>query len=157
MHQTCQTALADCFANELLTLVFIAALPDPSNDSSPLFIRQSPHNVSQVCRRWRHIALSSPQLWAGVNFDLRIYDEFAKAAKAALAIPVLIGRSGDYPLHLRIIALCDNYALQGRKTLRGSPTAQDWKNLAGGILRPLLAEQHRWRCRSSGTLAGRIR
>jgi hypothetical protein len=147
MSQSHQTISIDCLANELLTFVFVATLPpiDLSNESSPLSTCQAPLNVSQVCRRWRHVALSSPQLWARISFDLRIYDEFAKAAKAALAIPILIERSERYPLDIRVIARCGNYTWQEHKSLRGEPSAQDWTALARDIFKPLIAERYRWR------------
>jgi hypothetical protein len=68
-------------ADELLLLV--AALPviNSNDQKSPLSVRQSPFNVSQVCRKMRLVALSSPQLWSRVNYDIRMYDEFKQAAR----------------------------------------------------------------------------
>ena len=143
MSDTCQPTSIHCLANEILSLVFVAALPRlySTNESSPLSETQTPLNVSQVCHRWRQIAMSSPQLWSSVNFDLRIYDEFEVATRATSAVATLIQRSGDYPLYIRVIL-----RFGGRENpIRGSPKQQDWAVLASRILKPLIQERHRWR------------
>ncbi|KAJ7720030.1 hypothetical protein B0H16DRAFT_1224947, partial [Mycena metata] len=46
---------------ELISEIFIACLPDngrvqPSRHTAPL-------SLARICRHWREIALSTPQLW----------------------------------------------------------------------------------------------
>ncbi|KAJ6457026.1 hypothetical protein C8R47DRAFT_915790, partial [Mycena vitilis] len=55
-------------APEIISRIFLACLPDhgrvrPSVNKPPLVL-------AQICRQWREIALSLPELWASV--DLRL-------------------------------------------------------------------------------------
>ncbi|KAJ7025943.1 hypothetical protein C8F04DRAFT_1009438 [Mycena alexandri] len=54
---------------ELVSEIFLACLPDngrvqPSRHAAPL-------SLSQICRHWREIALSTPQLWSSVDFTFQ--------------------------------------------------------------------------------------
>ncbi|KAJ7091884.1 hypothetical protein B0H15DRAFT_834388 [Mycena belliarum] len=47
---------------ELWDLIFQECVPHPAEPS----LRDAPVNLSQVCRRWRNIALSNPALWSTI-------------------------------------------------------------------------------------------
>ena len=128
--------------NELLALVFIAALPDlrSAEDSRPLSIRQAPLNVASVCSRWRKISLSTPQLWTQIFFDLSMYAEFKTASTVASAVAVFVERSVRRPLDISVIAI-----RQYNDPIGGTVTKQDWTALARSIARPLVASHYRWR------------
>ncbi|KAJ7776602.1 hypothetical protein DFH07DRAFT_693797, partial [Mycena maculata] len=57
---------------ELITEIFVHCLPTPASATGacffrPHFVRPSvkdaPLLLCQICRRWRAIALTTPQLW----------------------------------------------------------------------------------------------
>ncbi|KAJ6592314.1 hypothetical protein DFH09DRAFT_1358042 [Mycena vulgaris] len=80
---------------ELLSLIFTLARR-PSGDPAPW-------TVSQVCRRWREIAIYQPSFWASVVLDLgtdRIVTPFRLEAH--------LQRSGNLPLKVSIISRFKN-------------------------------------------------
>ncbi|KAJ7161071.1 hypothetical protein C8R46DRAFT_1223397 [Mycena filopes] len=56
--------------NEIVSEIFIQFLP-PYPECPPWGnILRSPTLLTQICKKWRDIALSTPQLWRAVNFEL---------------------------------------------------------------------------------------
>jgi hypothetical protein len=58
--------------NDILSLIFLASLPRNSHFQKltklsgihPALV------LSHVCRRWRHMSLSTPSLWSVINIDI---------------------------------------------------------------------------------------
>lgn len=78
-------------AELLIDIMVLAANPDstlPPKLSVPVVL-------TQVCQRWRQIAESTPELWAGISFN--------DAKWATHWIPVFLERSKDYPLEVEVI------------------------------------------------------
>ncbi|KAJ7141353.1 hypothetical protein C8R44DRAFT_245108 [Mycena epipterygia] len=55
--------VATCLPVELWHLIFAECVPEPGEPN----LVHAPLNVSQVCRRWRTIALSNPVLWTALT------------------------------------------------------------------------------------------
>nr|GAT57132.1 predicted protein [Mycena chlorophos] len=52
---------------ELLSEIFIHCLPAAGVDSSSTNDTQAPLLLTQVCKTWKRVALSTPQLWTALN------------------------------------------------------------------------------------------
>lgn len=129
------------FPEELLSQVFVAALHvvQCAYDIPPVSIRQAPMNLSHTCRRWRDMALSIPQLWAQIYFDINNHESFAAALSIASSVSSFVERSGNSTLSIKMIL----HLLQ-RSTIKDA-TNNDWIILAKATARPILEVQHRWR------------
>src|SRR6266550_401456 len=86
--------------NELLSRIFVLC------SDSPLLVLSSrvedPHqHISQVCSRWRQVALSTRALWSNIyvgKFDA----EHPYYAHSLRLYRTWVGRAGDYPLTVSI-------------------------------------------------------
>ncbi|KAJ7321914.1 hypothetical protein DFH08DRAFT_888911 [Mycena albidolilacea] len=79
--------------NEITSEIFIHSLP-LYPICPPLFGILSPTSLTQICRRWRAIALATPALWRAIEFSaysprLPTYDAW-------------LGLSGSFPLSIRV-------------------------------------------------------
>ncbi|KIK70918.1 hypothetical protein GYMLUDRAFT_302857 [Collybiopsis luxurians FD-317 M1] len=85
----------DLLPNEMLLSIFALSLRDeqlyeePSNLSPAI---PFPWIVSAVCRRWRNIACSSPELWASINLS----EDYL------CFLPLFIERSGQQPIDVTL-------------------------------------------------------
>ncbi|KII92014.1 hypothetical protein PLICRDRAFT_104006, partial [Plicaturopsis crispa FD-325 SS-3] len=59
-------SLARALPPELLSEIFVHCLPE---DTTPN-VRRAPLLLGRVCRRWRAISLSTPQLWSSISITL---------------------------------------------------------------------------------------
>ncbi|KAJ3989125.1 hypothetical protein F5890DRAFT_134963 [Lentinula detonsa] len=103
----------DSLPSELLLIIFEHTLPlekdpleDPDNADavSPTWpdifdLKNGPWVLGQVCRRWRSIALSIPQLWS--TFYVRLP---RRKDSAVDVLQAWLGRSGNCPLQFQITA-----------------------------------------------------
>ncbi|KAJ7187330.1 hypothetical protein C8R46DRAFT_1059491 [Mycena filopes] len=55
--------------NEIVSEIFIRVLP-PYPECPPWKGSLSPSLLTQICRKWREIALSTPELWRAMAFIL---------------------------------------------------------------------------------------
>ncbi|KAF8922621.1 hypothetical protein CPB85DRAFT_1450559 [Mucidula mucida] len=78
--------------NEILIAIFKAGLQNPTSNAPFLLA------LSQVCSRWRHVALASPELWTLVQINSTHQLEISKA---------FLERSRLCPIHVRITASYD--------------------------------------------------
>ncbi|KAJ7031752.1 hypothetical protein C8F04DRAFT_1041193 [Mycena alexandri] len=55
--------------NEIVVEIFVHFLPIYP-ETPPMIGRSSPNLLGQICRKWREIALSTPELWRGFTLSL---------------------------------------------------------------------------------------
>ncbi|KAJ7772208.1 hypothetical protein B0H16DRAFT_1880924 [Mycena metata] len=55
--------------NEIISEIFLHTIPLDLRDQTPS-VTQGPLLATQICRKWRHIALSSPRLWSSIALEL---------------------------------------------------------------------------------------
>ncbi|KAJ7659273.1 hypothetical protein DFH06DRAFT_438919 [Mycena polygramma] len=81
--------------NEITSEIFIHFLPIYPL-CPPLVGSGSPNLLTQICQRWRDIALVTPELWRAISF-------FSRHAHLGLErIYLWLGRSGCCPLSIRV-------------------------------------------------------
>ncbi|KAJ7709471.1 hypothetical protein B0H17DRAFT_970277, partial [Mycena rosella] len=80
---------------EITSEVFYQCLPAPHhwNSADP---GKAPMLLSHVCRAWREIALSTPALWAEVEFGL------VRGRRRAHVLETWLSRAGSIPLSIRL-------------------------------------------------------
>ncbi|KAK7014288.1 F-box domain-containing protein [Favolaschia claudopus] len=83
--------------NELIGEIFLCFLP-PYPQPPPLVGRLSPTCLTQVCRRWRDISLTTPALWRGIALT-GVRRNWEVAASLA---GLWMQRSGNCPLSIHI-------------------------------------------------------
>ncbi|KAJ7641130.1 hypothetical protein FB45DRAFT_1053724 [Roridomyces roridus] len=94
--------------NETVSEIFIHTLPPYPLCPPRLPGRASPIPLTHVCRRWRDIALSTPQLWRAIGFtDSRVQLEQTEVVRTWL------NRSGSCPLSIRIESQHDFALVEG--------------------------------------------
>ncbi|KAJ7629753.1 hypothetical protein DFH06DRAFT_709671 [Mycena polygramma] len=81
--------------NELVSEIFIRFLP-PHPGFHPLVGSYSPTLLTQICRRWREIAVDTPALWSTIS---SFYDECDQEWNADI-IHLWLERSRGCPLYL---------------------------------------------------------
>ncbi|KAI0036284.1 hypothetical protein K488DRAFT_82236 [Vararia minispora EC-137] len=64
-------ASEDRVPNEILLLIWTIALSSIEDQSPSLPIFKLPLRISLVCRRWRMLAIASPELWTHIRLDWR--------------------------------------------------------------------------------------
>ncbi|KAJ6512596.1 hypothetical protein C8R45DRAFT_323852 [Mycena sanguinolenta] len=80
--------------NEMVSEIFVQTLP-PYPMCPPLFGRTSPTSLTLICRKWRQIALATPELWRAIPInDLSTLDRPTSEVWAQ--------RSGSLPLSINI-------------------------------------------------------
>ncbi|KAK7052166.1 F-box domain-containing protein [Favolaschia claudopus] len=80
--------------NEIVSVVFVHFLPtypEPPRFFGP----RSPFTLTHICRRWREIALTTPELWRAIHLGFG-------GETAALLAPLWLERSGCLPLSIRV-------------------------------------------------------
>lgn len=97
----------DCLPIEILQEVFFRCLPEgPNNGDYPIFWRKAtlthsknaPLLLCSVCRWWRDVALSSPDLWTTMSVVVRLN----VAVPSPNLVSVWLSRSGTLPLNLAL-------------------------------------------------------
>ncbi|KLO08813.1 hypothetical protein SCHPADRAFT_593109 [Schizopora paradoxa] len=126
----CSEVLGEIFVTCTLRDTYYGEGTNPSLSSAPI-------NVSQVCRRWRQVALSTPRLWS--YFFLKLWnvdsDSSSDSRYVRRVIPVIktwIGRSSIAPLDFEIYLSPGNFAEE---------TVEEIESL----LRILIEQRERWR------------
>lgn len=117
---------------ELLAEVFMHCIQIPKRQIDPLGRQYSFMLPSQVCRYWRGIAFSMPQLWSTIFLDL-----YKPNYKGSMALAKLcLSRSGDLPLTIILRARIDEiiYTKEMREMIHLSvvillPHCNRWQDL----------------------------
>ncbi|KDQ51328.1 hypothetical protein JAAARDRAFT_41177 [Jaapia argillacea MUCL 33604] len=87
---------------ELLSEIFICCLPVPTYDLNPLYTRrgEAPLLVSQICRSWRHVALSCPALWSSFRWTVYPSGSDKSWENGVSVVQEWLRRSGGRPLSI---------------------------------------------------------
>ncbi|PBK67859.1 hypothetical protein ARMSODRAFT_1085878 [Armillaria solidipes] len=75
--------------------------PDGADCLNP--VRRAPWSLSQVCRRWREVALDSPRLWSWVDVDFGAqYKTYDFYSRRLFRLGLFLERSRGYRLRIRL-------------------------------------------------------
>lgn len=85
---------------EVVTEIFMRCLEDGSDPHSSSSKNRIPLLLSQICRAWRSVALSTPRLWSSLATT---FTESNQMSKAALT-EIWLSRSGACPLTLSMLS-----------------------------------------------------
>ncbi|KAJ6492580.1 hypothetical protein C8R47DRAFT_1121152 [Mycena vitilis] len=84
--------------NEVTSEIFMHIVPPYDHEFPPLAGPHSPTLLTQICRRWRDVALATPELWSVISSD----DYRAGVARGARMIRLWLERSRCCPLYLEL-------------------------------------------------------
>ena len=94
-------------APELVALIFEFCLPNRELRASEFRANEAPLLIAQICRGWRHVALSTPRLWTRMSICLPLGRLPQSAwitaiAQASFASLLWLSRSGNHKLHIYV-------------------------------------------------------
>ena len=95
------------FPPELQAIIFVSALPSflSVGDLTRVSLTQVPLNVSHVCRSWRNLVLSTPELWTRIWFvykkSVAFFGSSPKIRNMISAVRAFVKRSGNCGLYIR--------------------------------------------------------
>lgn len=113
--------------SEIISKIFVHCLPglsDIRDSMEPYKLRNAPTLFTTVCKRWRDIALDTPQLWSNI-YIWAPPEAFTSSAKHALGS--WLARSTNFPLTITIYAI-------------------DVEDYIEACFDMLVAHAHRWAC-----------
>ncbi|KAJ7677741.1 hypothetical protein DFH06DRAFT_559536 [Mycena polygramma] len=108
---------------EIVAEIFVRCLPVYPL-CPPLIGLLSPTNLTQICRQWREVAVSIPQLWRAIQLS----DHPIPLDRQHHILASWLGRSGCWPL-----SIC----VRGKPDAAGTPDSD-------GIISALSAHRGRW-------------
>ncbi|KAK6978021.1 F-box domain-containing protein [Favolaschia claudopus] len=90
--------------NEIIGEIFLRFLP-PYPEPPPLTGILSPTSLTQICREWRNIALSTPALWRAIHVDQAAVTtyEWLRAEYTVSLLLLWLQRSSPYPLSICVV------------------------------------------------------
>ncbi|KAK0472050.1 hypothetical protein IW261DRAFT_1571296 [Armillaria novae-zelandiae] len=75
--------------------------PDGADCLNP--VRRAPWSLSQVCHRWREVALDSPRLWSCIDIDFGVnYKTYEFYSRCLFRLGLFLERSRGYRLRIRL-------------------------------------------------------
>ncbi|KAK0479811.1 hypothetical protein EDD18DRAFT_1295524 [Armillaria luteobubalina] len=89
---------------EMLTDIFIRCSSLQDGSESPLDPGEFPWTLSHVCRKWREVAVATPELWSSIRLDF-LDDRFLNGSRireAAFMLGVILDRARPHYLDVRI-------------------------------------------------------
>ena len=93
--------LLDRLPLELLSHIFLFAKDNfPSFLEPKSSLRTSPFNVSQVCSKWRKLAVNTPSLWCAISFTSGPEEAFQQLE--SLIRPFWLPRCQFHPLAIHV-------------------------------------------------------
>ncbi|ETW77386.1 hypothetical protein HETIRDRAFT_388921 [Heterobasidion irregulare TC 32-1] len=90
---------------EIIAKIFVHCLPrlfDATDELASFKLRNAPTLLTTVCKRWRDIALDTPQLWSNIYIGTP-QEAFTSSAKQTLGS--WLARSAHFPLTITIYAM----------------------------------------------------
>ncbi|KAJ6479421.1 hypothetical protein C8R47DRAFT_1136775 [Mycena vitilis] len=90
------------FDAEILAKVFAVCVAEAQGDDKDVLdTRGAPWVLAQVCKTWRKVALSSPELWCAIDITLDRHDEAQQSKRMGFLFGLLLRRSGKRALPVR--------------------------------------------------------
>ncbi|KAJ7253492.1 hypothetical protein C8J57DRAFT_625535 [Mycena rebaudengoi] len=83
--------------DDVVREIFVASLP--ANRNCAISAKESPLLLCAICQSWRHLALSTPQLWASVHIVAPLNDKIERMINTVHA---WLSRSGAFPLSISL-------------------------------------------------------
>ncbi|KAJ7253489.1 hypothetical protein C8J57DRAFT_1659532 [Mycena rebaudengoi] len=77
--------------DDVVREIFVASLP--ANRNCAISVKESPLLLCRICQSWRHLALSTPQMWASVHIVAPSNDEMERMVDTLFP-----GRDGQFPM-----------------------------------------------------------
>ncbi|KAK0479829.1 hypothetical protein EDD18DRAFT_1440537 [Armillaria luteobubalina] len=114
---------------ELLTEIFIRCSSSYIEYDSPLDPRALPWTVSHVCRKWREVAIGTPEIWSSIRLNF-VHDRFLngrRALQASFMLGVVLDRARPCNLDVTIVPNGDISTHPAYAVLL--PSVRYWKSL----------------------------
>ncbi|KAK7018403.1 F-box domain-containing protein [Favolaschia claudopus] len=86
---------------EIIAEIFEKFVPDYP-ECRPHTATSSPNSLTQICGRWRQIALSMPYLWRAIGIEIEDDDSDCSMAQKLEVLETWLLRSGVCPLSIRL-------------------------------------------------------
>lgn len=125
--------------DEVMRSIFLAFLERDEVGCSDPFSISSPIRLSWVCRYWRDLCLSSPELWSGVNLNIQ---NFSSQSSDLNLLDLWIERSNPFPLSVKLT--CANNDPKQTPMLI-LPQNDSYLQAMAALTNRLLACRGRWR------------
>ncbi|KAJ6480300.1 hypothetical protein C8R45DRAFT_1005125 [Mycena sanguinolenta] len=110
--------------DDIVRSVFTATLPSTTN--ATISSDEAPVLLCRVCKSWRVVALSTPQLWASFHI---VVPPPSKFDRLVALVTTWLKRSGSVPLNISMV-----YSM-----------ASDWDWDVSPLLETLITVSHRWK------------
>ncbi|KAK0436268.1 hypothetical protein EV421DRAFT_1132741 [Armillaria borealis] len=114
---------------EVLTEIFIRCWSLYGRTGPPLDPRAVPWSLTHVCRKWREVAIATPEIWSSIHLDF-VHDKFLKGSRAheaAFMLGVILDRAQTHDLDV-IVNHEDDISTHPACTVL-LPSVRYWKSL----------------------------
>ncbi|KAK0491703.1 hypothetical protein EDD18DRAFT_1334584 [Armillaria luteobubalina] len=114
---------------ELLTDIFIRCSSLRDRSDSPLDPSAFPWTLSHVCRKWREVAIATPELWSSIhlNFEDDPFLNGSRKREAAFMLGIILDRARPHDLDISIYSDNDISTHPAGAVLL--PSARYWETL----------------------------
>ncbi|KAJ6470526.1 hypothetical protein C8R45DRAFT_875248 [Mycena sanguinolenta] len=110
--------------DDIVQSLFTATLPSTTN--ATISSNEAPLLLCRICKSWRAVALSTPQLWASFHI---VVPPPSKFDRLVALVTTWLKRSGSVPLNISMV-----YSMAG-----------DWDWDVSPLLETLVTVSHRWK------------
>ncbi|KAK0429844.1 hypothetical protein EV421DRAFT_2091611 [Armillaria borealis] len=113
---------------EILIAIFTCCRALHGRRGPPLDPRAVPWSLTHVCRKWREVAIATPEIWSTIHLDF-IQDKFVRGSqhKAAFMLGMILYRARPHDLNI-IIHYKDDISTHPVCTVL-LPSVRYWKSL----------------------------
>ncbi|KAJ7253491.1 hypothetical protein C8J57DRAFT_1473819 [Mycena rebaudengoi] len=98
--------------DDVVREIFVASLP--ANRNCAISAKESPLLLCAICQSWRHLALSTPQLWASVHIVARSNNQTERMIDT---VHTWLARSGALPLSMSLVVSQSRWPVPDASTL----------------------------------------